>query len=122
VLNDISGMFARTARKPMKFLSCGFEWRCSYMLTRLSLAAWGKQIGTDKKSGDLDYNVLRTPLTPLTDKEMMYCEYDLRVMYEGLTKYRDKYGVIKKYLLRKRVRYVELLKKFLQKTCLISVE
>lgn len=85
------------ARKPHKPLYCtwqGIVFRCSYMLTRLSLASWGESIGVEKKVGDLDYKIIRTPLTELTDKEMGYCEYDCLVMYYGLLKYRTKYGTI----------------------------
>lgn len=88
-------VFARTPHKPIyatvedKPL---IEFRCSYMLTRLSLDSWGKQIGVNKKSGDLDYNIIRTPLTPLTDKELTYCEYDDLVVYNGILDYVKRYG------------------------------
>ena len=89
---SITDVFARTVRKPIKLIADGLEFRCTYMLTRLSLAAWGAQIGVNKKTGDLDYNKLRTPLTPLTAAEIGYCEVDVLVMYAGLKIYRDKYG------------------------------
>lgn len=87
-------VFARNTHKPMKSLAVQYpniEWRCSYMLTRLSLATWGKQIGLPKMVGDLDYEVIRTPLTPLTDKEKGYAERDCLVVYEGIKKYRNEY-------------------------------
>lgn len=34
--------------------------------------------------GDLDYNILRTPKTPLTDKEKGYCKRDCIVVYHGI--------------------------------------
>lgn len=88
-------VFARSTHKPMKCRCREFpniEWRCSYILTRLSLATWGKQIGLPKMVGDLDYEVVRTPLTPLTDKEMGYAERDCMVVYEGIKKYKAEYG------------------------------
>jgi len=91
-------VFARTAHKPMKCVPKKYpniEFRCSYFLTRLSLASWGLQIGYHKAVGDLDYEKLRTPLTPLTDKEMGYCEDDLLVVYHGILEYRKKYGSIR---------------------------
>lgn len=90
-------VFARTLRKPMK-AECNDSicFKCSYMLTNLSLASWGKQLGIDKKVGDLDYTKLRTPLTPLTDKELGYCEYDIKIMIKGLKKFRDKYEKLSK--------------------------
>ena len=35
----------------------------------------------EKKVGDLDYTLLRTPATKLTEKELGYCEYDCLVIY-----------------------------------------
>ena len=91
-------VFARTPHKPMKAVPLDYpniEFRCSYMLTRLSLASWGKQIGYHKAVGDLDYELLRTPLTPLTEKEMGYCEDDVLVVYHGIQEYRKRYGNIR---------------------------
>lgn len=88
-------VFARTAHKPMK-ASCAeypnIEFRCSYYLTRLSLASWGKQLKVYKAVGDLDYNQLRTPLTPLSDAELHYGEQDCLVVEAGIKEYVKKYG------------------------------
>lgn len=87
-------VFARSTRKPIKAVSEEYpniEFRCSYMLTRLSLESWGKQIGTYKDVGYLDYEKVRTPLTPLEDKEMKYAEDDCLVVYEGIKQYLKKY-------------------------------
>lgn len=90
-------VFARTLRKPMKAVTDNhIEFKCSYMLTNLSLESWGKQLGVSKKVGDLDYTKLRTPLTHLTSREMGYCEYDLKIMIEGLKKFREQYEHIHK--------------------------
>lgn len=92
-----NSVFARTLRKPMKAV-CNNDicFKCSYMLTNLSLASWGKQLGIDKKVGDLEYTKLRTPLTELSQKELEYCEYDIKIMIEGLKKYRTKYEKLSK--------------------------
>ena len=90
-------VFAKTPHKVMKCVPREFpniEFRCTYFLTRLSLANWGLQIGTEKLVGDLDYIKLRTPLTHLTEKELGYCERDVLVMYRGLSIYRDEYGTL----------------------------
>ena len=87
-------VFARTPHKPMKCTSNEYpniEFRCSYMLTRLSLDSWGKQLGVSKMTGDLDYDVIRTPRTILTDKEMKYCEQDCKVVDAGIRYYLKKY-------------------------------
>lgn len=90
-------VFARNSHKPIKCVSREYpniEWRCSYMLTRLSLATWGMQIGLPKMVGDLDYELIRTPFTRLTQIEMGYCERDCLVVYEGIKKYKAKYGSV----------------------------
>lgn len=94
----ITDVFARTVRKPMKFEANDIEFRCSYMLTRLSLDSWAKshKLKFKKQKGLLDYDVLRSPLTPLTDDQLKYCEFDILVMYEGLKKYLSKYEEISK--------------------------
>lgn len=87
-------VFARNPHKPMKAISKEYpniEFRCTYMLTRLSLATWGQQLGVLKAVGDLDYDVLRTPKTPLTDVELNYCEMDCRVVTAGIRDYLKKY-------------------------------
>ena len=91
-------VFARTPHKPMKCTVKEFpnvEFRCTYMLTRLSLDSWGKSIGYHKATGTVDYNVMRTPFTPLDDAMLNYCEKDCLVMYNGLLVYRKQYGHIR---------------------------
>lgn len=98
---NITDMFARNERKPMKFTdnpvsNISVEWRCTYMLTRLSLENWGNKIGIKKKVGQLDYNKLRTPLTPVTKKELEYSEYDVKIMHHGLSEFLYKYDTVAK--------------------------
>lgn len=96
---DVSDMFARQIRKPMKFKANGFEFRCSYMLTRLSLDAWAKSLhiqGIQKQMGLLDYTTLRTPKTKMTPDELKYCKFDIICMYYGLKKFVEKYGSLDK--------------------------
>ena len=84
-------VFARSERKPMKFDWDIFEFRCTYMLTRKSLETWGKELGCTKMVGDLDYNILRTPKTPLTVPEMGYCKRDCIVVYHGIRDFLETY-------------------------------
>lgn len=61
----------------------GIEFRCSYKLSGYSLAKVGEHLlnhDVKKKIGDLDYNKIRTPITPLTTKELGYIEFDARVV------------------------------------------
>lgn len=87
-------IFARQPHKPMKLVPAEYpniEFRCTYMLTRLSLETWGKSLGLPKKTGDLEYNRIRTPLTPLSVKELGYCERDCMVVYAGIKDYLKRY-------------------------------
>ena len=89
--NDDS-VFAREPHRPMKSYTSEFniEFRCSYFLTQKSLDKWGKELGFPK-SHDLDYNKIRTPLTPLTPEELFYCYRDIEIIHKGIQKYRNKY-------------------------------
>lgn len=88
-------VFARQKRKVLVADVGHLHFRCSYFLVNMSLEKWAKQRKlTTQKSGDLDYNLLRTPETPLFDFELDYCERDILVMYEGLKEYRAEYGHI----------------------------
>lgn len=89
-------VFARNAHKPLTayIKEYNVEFRCSYMLTRLSLDTWSKELPIKKLKGNLNYNVLRTPLTPLTEKELAYCKNDVLVMYEGIKRFKNKYNDI----------------------------
>lgn len=77
-------VFLLEDRKPVKARMGGIEFRCSLKLSGgKSLANVGKDLQThkvEKKVGDLDYSLIRTPLTPMTEKELGYCEYDIRVV------------------------------------------
>lgn len=95
---DFVDVFGREERHPMKATFEEFkniELRCSYTLTQLKLEAWGKKLGLPKAVGDLDYNVLRTPNTKLTEKELGYCQRDVEVMVKGVREYQKKYFHIK---------------------------
>lgn len=89
-------VFARQARKPLFAEWSTYQFRCSYFLTNMSLATWAEQrkLSVQKLVGDLDYTILRTPKTKLTDTELAYCFNDVLVMYFGLLQYKEKYGHI----------------------------
>lgn len=93
---NFSNVFSRTMRKPMK-AECEYcLFRCSYFLTNLRLEKWAESTPVIKKTGQLDYNVLRTPLTELTPEQMEYCEYDCLVVYYGIKDFVRKYGKLHK--------------------------
>jgi len=133
-LFEWESIFARSAHKVMKCTPKGYkniEFRCTYFLTRLSLASWGDSIGIAKKVGDLDYNIMRTPLTPMSNKELGYSEYDVLIMYYGILEYKNRYGTLYnipltqtgtvrrevKELLMSDPEYVKFIKKLVPENC-----
>lgn len=99
----IDDVFARQNYSPMYFRSGNLTFRCSYYLTQSPLSKLDSyyNLPISKKAGDLDYSKIRHHRTPLTDKEMGYCEYDCLVVYELIKKYREEYGHINKIPLTK---------------------
>lgn len=77
-------VFLLEDRKPVYASHNGLEFRCSLKLSGgKSLANVGKDLikhDVKKMEGDLDYEILRSPLTPLTPEEQLYCENDIRVL------------------------------------------
>ena len=76
------------SRKSRKLIRCtledyNIELRCTLQLSNLKLEKLPDfyQLPVRKKVGDLDYSLLRTPVTPLTEKELDYCEFDCLVTY-----------------------------------------
>ena len=69
-------VFAVKNRTPVKAVTFdGIEFRCSYLLSGYSLAKMGEHLQkykVNKMVGDLDYRLIRTPITSLTDKETGY--------------------------------------------------
>lgn len=91
-------VFAVAERKPIRALTTlGIEFRDSYILSGYSLANTAKNLTKHKISklvGDLDYSLLRTHETPLTDKEMGYVENDVLVVTAYIDEQLDLYGDI----------------------------
>ena len=90
-------VFAVDERKPIKALeSLGILYKDSYILSGYSLATVAKNLHThkiEKLTGYLDYNKVRTAKTPLTEQELAYCEYDVRIVVyyirEQIAEYKD---------------------------------
>ena len=87
---DTDEVFCTDLRKVLKaeMLNC-MEFRCSYMLTNMSLKDFTKKMGvTQKLSGDdFDYSVQRYPWTVLSDQELAYCVTDVVALVEALKVY-----------------------------------
>ena len=78
-------VFARTSHKVIKSQCKNFniEFRCSYMMSNTKLDNLTKvyNLPVKKKTGDLDYSLIRHSKTPLTEEELGYCENDCLVLY-----------------------------------------
>lgn len=80
-----SKVFAAKQRKPIFALSTlGIEFRCSYILSNLSLANVGRSLTKfkiEKLSGEeFNYELPRHNQTPLQDFELRYCCHDVLVV------------------------------------------
>ena len=80
-------VFCLTGRKVAKCeIGQRFEFRCSYVLTNMSLREFLRKMGVEHQKTDLDYSVRRFPWTPLTEQELEYCIIDVLGLYEALRK------------------------------------
>lgn len=90
----VKKVFARSPHKPMYVIFNEFPnitFKCSYILTNLSLKQWGKQLGLDKLD-TLDYTEkIRTPYTELTQEELDYCSRDCEIVYRGILDHLNQY-------------------------------
>lgn len=81
-------VFARQPRRVMKALTReGFEFRCSYFLSNMSLKKWLENtegVIHQKMDGDLDYSKYRDWTTPISSEEYRYCINDVLGLVEAL--------------------------------------
>ena len=93
-------VFAVGERKPTKAIcDYGIEFRDSYVLSGFSLANTAKNLvkyKVKKMVGDLDYSLIRTHVTPLTDLEMQYCENDVAIITAYISEQIDMYDNVSK--------------------------
>lgn len=93
-------VMARKSHKVMKAISKKYniEFRCSLFLSNCKLALLPKvyNLPVQKLVGDLDYNLIRTPATPLTDEELGYCENDCLVLYYYIKQELEQYKRVDK--------------------------
>lgn len=81
---NTSDMFSIKENVPITALTdLGIEFRDSYILSGSSLDVTAKNLShfnIKKLTGQLDYELVRTATTPLTDSEMQYAENDVLVI------------------------------------------
>lgn len=113
-------VFAIRSRTPVyAVMSCGIEFRCSYLLSGYSLAKLSDQLlkyPVQKKVGDLDYSLIRNSKTPLTEKELGYCVNDVLVVMSYIQEKIETEGSILKIPLTK-TGYV---RRFCRESCFID--
>lgn len=97
---DFVDVMARKSRKLMKctIKNMNIEFRCTYMMSNCSLAQLPKVYNLDvqKLVGNLDYNLIRTSITPLFEKELNYCENDCLVVYKYILRELETYKTVDK--------------------------
>ena len=117
---DWVDIFSTDERKPIKALSSlGIEFRDSYILTGLSLEKTAEQLvnhNIKKLKGNLDYDLIRTSETPLTDEELAYCNNDVEILLDYIQEQIEEYGNITKVPLTNTSR----VRKFVKKNCLYA--
>lgn len=92
-------VMSRKSRKVMKCKLSDFniEFRCSLMMSNVKLKELPimYKLPVEKMVGDLDYNLIRTPITPLDEKELKYCENDCLVVYYYILYELETYKTVK---------------------------
>lgn len=86
-------VFSVNFHKPIYAKSQNVIFRCSYLMSNLSLEKLGDnyELNTRKLVDKMDYTLIRHSETPITQEELMYCENDVRVLYEYIDLWLKKY-------------------------------
>lgn len=96
---EVEKVFSIDERKPIyAVLKCGIELRCSYLLSGYKLEKVGEHLHTykvNKLDGNkYNYDLLRTPVTPLNDYELQYILNDNYVVMAYIQELIDELGKI----------------------------
>lgn len=86
-------VFAINYHKPVYAKTDNVIFRCSYLMSNLSLEKLGDNydLTTRKLVDKMDYSLIRHSETEITEEELMYCENDVRVLYEYIELWLRKY-------------------------------
>lgn len=78
-------MMSRKSRHVIRveMVDYNITFQCSYMMSNVRLEKLSEvfNLPVQKMVGDFDYSLLRNHKTPLTEKELKYCENDCLVLY-----------------------------------------
>lgn len=98
-------VFSLKERKPIKARTIdGIEFRCSYLLSGYSLSKLSEQLLTYKVKklvGELNYDLIRSSETKLSNKEIQYSINDVLVVFAYIQEKIEKLGNISKITLTK---------------------
>lgn len=73
--------FALNERKIARAVTVeGVEFRCTYLISNRSLASLAENLGMKKMVGDLDHELVRNPITPITEVEYGYIDADTEIV------------------------------------------
>lgn len=112
-------VFAIDTRKPIKALTKqGIEFRCSYILSALSLEKVADNLqhsNVKKLKGSLDYNKVRHSNTLLNSQERKYCENDVLILKQYIKEEMEHYGSIVKIPLTNTGRVRRLIRNYVSK-------
>lgn len=84
-LPRVQEVFCITGRKVAKAnIGRRFEYRCSYVLTNMSLREFLTKYKVEHQKEEMDYTIRRFPWTPVTEEEKSYCINDVLGLWEAL--------------------------------------
>ena len=86
--NSEPKILAIKSHKILTFYISGFEFRCTYLLSNMSLDAWSKQLNCRYKKmvGEIDYNIIRYQDSALTKSDWRYMIHDVLTLQECVRK------------------------------------
>lgn len=80
-------VFCLTGRKIARCnMGNRFEYRCSYVLTNMSLREFLDKMQVEHQKTEMDYELKRYPWTKVTESDLEYCIADVLGLYEALYK------------------------------------
>lgn len=81
-------VFAVDRRKVLKAMMGNIEFRCSYLLSNMSLALYTKKMNVMNKklTGELNYAIMRYSDTKLSHQELAYCINDVVGLHQSIEK------------------------------------
>lgn len=83
---EIDSVFAVNDRQAIKVVSKGIEFRDSLILSQKNLEKVGKEVNVKKLKEIMNYDIIRTPETPLTEDEKSYCYNDVEILVQYIRK------------------------------------